>query len=149
MSTSDTTMLPGETIQYEGKMHPVVFVKGLITALFAVLFIHARGCEWFDHFLFGLAAFFLFIAYVNFTTSRFIVTNKRVIISWTGQTDASLDLFYAQIESVRVDQGIFGSIGNFGKVIVRGTGGTTEGFKFIAAPLNLRHQIHKVTAQHT
>jgi len=51
-----------------------------------------------------------------------------------------------KIESILVDQGLWGRMLDYGTVTVRGTGGTYEPFPYVAHALQLRRQVQEQIA---
>lgn len=147
MRANDAQLLPGEEVRYEGKLHPYIFVKGLLIAGLGFAFMHTKGASGFDHFLFGSAAFILVLNLIAFTKSRFVVTNKRLIMNAGWLKPESHDFLYDQIESVSIEQGIVGNVANFGQVVVRGAGTTPVGFTCVSAPKEFRRQFQIVNTQ--
>ena len=71
-------------------------------------------------------------------TDEFAITNKRVIMK-TGLISRNVfEMTLAHIESINVDQSIMGRIFDYGTVIIVGSGGTSESFANIAAPVRFR-----------
>ncbi|MGM0422330.1 MAG: PH domain-containing protein [Pseudomonadota bacterium] len=76
-------------------------------------------------------------------TTEFAVTNKKVIAKQGFISRKTVELNLSKVESLSVDQGIFGRIFNFGKVVVRGTGGVQAPFSYIADPMGLRKAVNE------
>jgi hypothetical protein len=53
-------------------------------------------------------------------------------------------LFISKIESIGVDQGLFGRMLDYGTITIRGTGGFEEPFEWIANPLLFRSWIQRL-----
>ena len=104
----------GETVEYETTYHWIIFVS--IRALFT-LFIAPLIDRW---------------------TDEFAITNKRVVIKTGLISRKTVEMNLSKIESVNVDQSIFGRLFGFGSIQIIGTGGTKEEFKNIASPLKFR-----------
>jgi uncharacterized membrane protein YdbT with pleckstrin-like domain len=84
-------------------------------------------------------------SYINYTSSEFGVTNRRVLIKVGFVRRRSLELFLQKLEGIGVDQGILGRIFGYGTITVTGTGGTKEVFRAIAAPLEFRRMVQQQT----
>ena len=56
----------------------------------------------------------------------------------------TFEMFISKIESVAVTQGMFGKMLDYGTVEIRGTGGSSESFATIVAPLHFRDAIQLV-----
>jgi uncharacterized membrane protein YdbT with pleckstrin-like domain len=78
--------------------------------------------------------------------AEFAVTNRRVILKDGILRRRTLEMFLEKIESVGVDQTIWGRILNYGTITVQGTGGTHEPFHNISHPLEFRHHVQECQA---
>lgn len=86
----------------------------------------------------------LLSAAVAVKTSELVITDRRVIIKVGFIRRHTFEMFISKIESVGVFQGMMGRIFNYGTVEIRGTGGSSESFATIAAPLQFRDAIQLV-----
>ena len=135
----ENNLLPGEAIVYWARLHPIIF---LTPALLALLGLAAFAVGWIPAASILLVAMILAISrYIRLVTSEFAVTNKRVLIKTGLIRRHTLELLLEKVETVGVDQGIFGRILNYGAIIVIGTGGTKELFPGIAKPLEFRKAV--------
>lgn len=111
-----SNLISGEEVIYEAQLHWIIFVS--LRAIFT-----------------------LFIApLIDFLTSEFAITNKRVIIKVGFISRRTLEINLQKIESISVDQTILGRILDYGNIVVIGTGGTKEPFSNISAPMEFRRQ---------
>jgi len=83
----------------------------------------------------------LLISYIRQRTSEFAVTDKRVIIKLGWLSRRTIEINMSRVESVQVDQDIFGRFLNYGTITVIGTGGTKEPFTLIDDPLAFRRAV--------
>lgn len=74
-------------------------------------------------------------------STELAVTNRRIIHKRGFIQRHTIEMSRSQVESVDVDQGIFGRLLNYGDIVVHGTGTTPEPFRFIADPLRFRSAI--------
>jgi uncharacterized membrane protein YdbT with pleckstrin-like domain len=79
-----------------------------------------------------------FPPYIQYITSEFGVTNRRVIIKRGLIRRKSLEVLLNMIEGIQVDQSVLGRILGFGSIVVIGAGGTKDLFHNISAPLEFR-----------
>jgi uncharacterized membrane protein YdbT with pleckstrin-like domain len=79
-------------------------------------------------------------ALITYLTTEMAVTSRRVIAKRGFIRRTALDLNHARVESVQINQGIFGRIFNSGTVVIRGTGGTNSSFPGISNPMEFRRQ---------
>ncbi len=73
------------------------------------------------------------------------VSHKRVLIKTGLFSRKSIEVLLPKVESIGVDEYVFGRMLGYGSVIVRGTGGTFETFDRIARPDELRRQVRQQT----
>lgn len=92
------------------------------------------------------AIFTLFIApVVDRYTDEFAVTNRRVIVKTGLISRKTLEMNLSKIESVNVDQSIFGRLLGYGTITIIGTGGTRESFPNISKPLLFRKKFQELS----
>ena len=117
----DNNLVGGEKVEYEAFYHWIIFCN--LTAILT-----------------------LFIAPLIWKyTDEFAITNKRVIIKTGLISRRTLEMNLSKIESVKVDQGIFGRILGYGTIVICGTGGTREGFPKIKKPLEFRKKFQELS----
>src|SRR5260221_134503 len=88
----------------------------------------------------------LFIApLIDRAFSEFAITNRRVIIKVGFISRKTLEMNLSKIESVNVDQGIWGRMLGYGTITIIGTGGTKETFGNISGPLEFRRQFQQTS----
>jgi hypothetical protein len=83
-------------------------------------------------------------AIVTVRTSELVITDRRVLIKVGFIQRHTFEMFISKIESVAVFQSMLGRLFNYGTVTIRGTGGSSESFTTIAAPLQFRDAIQLV-----
>ena len=106
--------------------------------------VHTTNLHW-RIYLTLRAIFTLWIApFIQQATSEFAITNKRIIIKIGLIARRTLEMNLNKIETVNVDQSIFGRILGFGKITVIGTGGTREVFNNISKPIKFRKAFQQV-----
>jgi len=93
--------------------------------------------------LIAIAAITGVLQYLNLRVADFALTNRRVLAKQGFIRRRSLELFLTQIESVAINQGIFGRIFDWGTLVVAGTGGTREAFNGLSAPLQFRKKLQE------
>jgi uncharacterized membrane protein YdbT with pleckstrin-like domain len=136
-----------ESIIYLGKLHWVIFLWPLICFIVAILFFIGGGDTVAVGGLFVLVALVTGIAsLINYTTSEFGITNKRVILKVGFIRRNSLEVLLNKVEGVQVNQSILGRIFGYGSITVSGTGGTKDPFHKINAPLEFRKKVQEQIA---
>ncbi len=159
MSYIEKNLISGETVVFRARLHWIVLAKPvLIACVFAALGItlliaHFAGHASRDssvHYTIVAGVVCLLIAVIpviSGTTRRssaeFAVTNKRVILKAGVFQVRTLELFLNKIESVSVDQTLWGRILGYGSIVIHGTGGSAEPFHLISHPLEFRHQVQQ------
>jgi uncharacterized membrane protein YdbT with pleckstrin-like domain len=118
----DNNLIPGEKVVYETSYHWIIFfsLKGLFT-----LFIAPALERWSD---------------------EFVITDKRVVVKTGLISRKTLEMNLNKIETVNVDQSIFGRIFGYGTISIVGTGGTRETFPYIAKPIEFRKKFIEASA---
>src|ERR1700676_4527576 len=145
MSYVDNSLLPNEQVHFRTRLHPIIFLLPLLCVIVSVILAIAGSS--------GGAGFFLVLAlaigllqYIDFATSEFAVTDKRVIIKVGFIRRRTLEMLLQKVESIAVNQGILGRIFGYGNITVTGTGATHELFKNISGPLEFRRAVQAQTA---
>lgn len=110
----ETNLIRGEVVSYEAKPHWILFLS------------------WRSILTMGM------LPLIEYWTSEFAVTNKRLIMKMGWMSRRILELNLHKIESVNVDQPLLGRLLGYGTITVIGTGGTRETFERIAHPLAFR-----------
>jgi uncharacterized membrane protein YdbT with pleckstrin-like domain len=87
---------------------------------------------------FGLGLVFLVIAYVRYKSVELALTTKRVIVKHGFVRRQTVEINLNKIESIQVEQGLFGRLFNFGTLIVSGTGTSHAPLAGIAEPMGFR-----------
>jgi len=147
MSYIEKNLMNGESLVYRTKLHWVVFLWPIIWFVLAIVFFRSGGAGIEAGSLFILIAILTGVAsFINFTTSEFGITNKRVIIKVGFISRNSLEILLNKVEGIQVNQNILGRILGFGSIIVSGTGGTKDPFHEIDAPLEFRKRVQEQIA---
>ena len=140
MAYVDSSLLPDEQIVYKATLHWTIFWQcwviiliGIVSLIFQPI---VGGLIIFVGLLVGLRKF------IEYKTSEFAVTTKRVIIKVGVFRRRTLELLLRQVEAISVEQTVLGRMLGYGSVTLTGTGGVREVFHNILSPLEFRRQIH-------
>jgi len=115
-------LIKGETVEYETHLH------------------------WKIYFTFsGLFTLFIY-PYIRQITNEFVITNKRVVVKRGLVSRYTFEMNLNKIETVNVDQSIWGRIFGFGTITIVGTGGTREVVDSISKPLEFRRKFQEVSS---
>ncbi len=157
MGYVEQNLNPGERILYTTHLHWIVLFRSIfVDTLFsaaglALIFwgIAGKHPEHGEAQVAGIAGLLLLlagnvilaIAAVRRNATEMAVTDKRVIIKVGVLTKRTVEVFLSKVESVAVEQTLWGRMMGFGSISVRGTGGTNEPFSHVANPLEFRRQV--------
>ncbi len=137
MGYIDKNLVNGEHIVYKTTKHWTVFFWPL---LFILLLFYRYG-------LVGvpilLALVWLLPTFIDFLTSEFGLTNRRIVIKSGFVKRLSLETFLDKIEGVSVQQGVWGRILGYGTITFIGIGGTKNSFRRISKPLELARKVQE------
>ena len=161
MGYIDQNLISGEQVAYRSTWHWVVLLRSIIvTVVLAVLgvvmLVEASNVQGDQNRgavkILGLVAIALGVldlvaAMIRRSGAEFAVTNKRVIFKTGLMKRSSEEIFLSKIESVTVNEGLWGRALNYGTINVRGTGGTLEPFHKIAHAQEFRRQIQEQISQ--
>jgi uncharacterized membrane protein YdbT with pleckstrin-like domain len=148
MSYVQRVLQPGEQVRHISSIHWIVYWPGVVVALLAV------GAYWLSdtrllpgfwrytaYALAVVAAVLLIQQWFQWWVTEIAVTNRRVVYKNGLIRRETNEMNMDKVESVQIDQSIFGRMLDYGNVTILGTG---EGFKTlrtIASPIELRNSI--------
>ncbi len=131
MSYIDESLVPGETVLHRARIswwsQFGLIVLGIVLLVVVV----------------GL--FFLFAAWMRVHSTELAITNKRVIAKFGFIKRNTVEINLSKVEAVRVEQGVWGRLLNFGTILITGTGGSIEPLPNIADPLVFRRKFMEAT----
>ena len=160
MSYIDKDLAPGENLVYETKCHWIVMlwpiVGGILLGFVGFVLLASgwmgtkKGGSYPEMIFLGIAALVGAVALIGGgiirrAATEVAVSNKRVLIKRGLFSQRSIEVLLPKVESIGVDESLFGRMLGYGTVIVRGTGGTFETFDKIAHPNELRRQVQRQT----
>ena len=143
---------PGETVVYATKLHWIIYWPAILLLIICIIL---AGAAWYmaDNsnvsLALGIAAVIFallalssaFRAFIHWATTELAVTDRRVIYKTGLIARHTIEMNRRQVESVDVDQSIFGRMIGYGTLIIRGTGGSLEPMHRIDNPLTFRTYI--------
>ena len=160
MSYVDKNLMTAEHVVYRTKRHWIIFAQPLFFLLLGLSFLlvlatrssdetASPGVAWI---LAGAAVICWMIALwtgipslIDWFTSEFGVTNRRVIVKVGWIRRRALETLLMKVEGIQVEQSIWGRVLNYGTITITGTGGSREPFDRIAAPLEFRRKVQEQT----
>lgn len=146
MGYIEDNLMSGERVVYRAKLHWAIFLKPIIFAVIAFIFFAVKETAPIGIVFFLVAIIWGLATFITFKTSEFGVTNKRVLIKVGWIRRNSLETLLTKVEGIQVNQGILGRILNYGTIIIKGTGGTSNPFHKIKAPLEFRIKVQEQIA---
>jgi uncharacterized membrane protein YdbT with pleckstrin-like domain len=132
VSYIEQSLSAGERVEGLFKLHWFAWVP---MVMWIILGVPTLGLTW-------------FIALYEFLRLKFIeqgVTNKRVILKRGIISRKTEEMKLSSIETVEIDQGIFGRIFGYGTVKITGRGISNLLFKRIDDPMSVKRQIESVS----
>ncbi len=145
MGYIEDSLMQGEKIIYEAKLHYFMYWKPVVLAILAivVLFLPIEDAMKWKLICSGILLLLAIIwAFVVNNGKRYIVTNKRVIEKTGIIRRQSVELMLRKCESVQVNQSIAGRIFGYGDVIVT-TGEDSSVYEYIWHPVKFSTQINQ------
>ena len=118
------TLIKDEKVIYEGKVS-VWAMAPLIILGFVFLFV-------------GIGLLFWLAAFIQYKTTELAFTNKRVIAKFGFISRRTVELNLVKVESMQVNQSIFGRIFNYGTLIISGAGNPQGPIPGIDSPMEFR-----------
>ena len=88
---------------------------------------------------------FLVMAWVRVRSTEIAITNKRIIAKFGFIKRHTVEINLDKVESLRVEQGLWGRFLNFGTIYVSGAGSAVAPFPDIADPLVFRRKFMEAT----
>lgn len=121
----ESALTKGEQVIYQGKVSVWTLVP---LVLLGFIFLAA----------YGLGLLFWAAAAIRYFTTELAITNKRVIAKFGLISRSTIEINLQKIESIQVNQGIFGRIFDFGSIVVSGAGNPQAPIPGISSPLKFR-----------
>ena len=142
---------PGETVKHIGQLHWILhrweILTGALTVIAALLHFSTRhdtgpGPIYYVMLLLLAATIVLFIrSWVIRATTEIVVTDRRIIHKVGLISRHTQEINITKVETVDVNQSLWGRMVDYGSVSIIGTGGSWEPLRHIASPLQLRNAI--------
>ena len=154
MSYIHKSLLDDEKIIYLTRRHKIIFTYPVIWLLLAAILF---GIKWvfvfkpeinfslsiFSGIFLAVALIHALVVWINYLCAEFGITNQRVIVKEGFLKRKTIEVFLKSVESVQVNQSIWGRFLNFGNVVVSGTGGASDPLNMIRNPLDFKKQVQQ------
>jgi uncharacterized membrane protein YdbT with pleckstrin-like domain len=128
-----------EQVAYEAHLHPIILGPPVVLFVGGIVAIFVNPLAAIALLLFSIVA--IVSAYWKLSTTRIVVTTRRVIYRTGVIGRRTIEMNKDKIESIDVSQSVLGRLFDFGSVTVKGTGGGIEAIQNVAAPFALRHRV--------
>ncbi|MBA3661620.1 MAG: PH domain-containing protein [Gammaproteobacteria bacterium] len=152
MTYLDRNLIAGEEILFRTKKHHIIFF---------LPFVWFCLCFYFTYFMWQnpilaklifvpwtMAALFFSYVLLEYFTSEFAVTNKRVMMREGFFYRHTTEMRLATISQVNVEQSLLGQLLNYGIVAINAFG-ATDAFSLIAKPFVFQKTVHEQLDQLT
>ena len=88
---------------------------------------------------------FLVWAWIRVRSTELAITNRRIIAKFGFVKRHTVEINLEKVESLRVEQGVWGRILNFGTIFISGSGSSVAPIPNIADPLVFRRKFMEAT----
>jgi uncharacterized membrane protein YdbT with pleckstrin-like domain len=148
MSYVAKVLQPGEHVIHVGRLHWIMYLPAIIVLVIGLAALAIPSTS--DNrvviysisgVLVLIAALSAFRAWFRQFTTEIAVTDRRIIYKTGFIARRTAEMNMHRVETVAVEQGIFGRVLNYGTVHIRGTGAGIENLTMVADPLRLRSTI--------
>ena len=154
MSYTEKVLRPEETLRFTGRVHWIVYLPGVVLVVLGI--IGAIVLRRFDPepssgfgipslVALGIGLVFggisLIGAWWRRLTVEVTVTDHRIIYKRGFIRRHTFEMNMSKVESVHVNQSMFGRILDYGDIVVRGTGSSFEPLRLIGAPIEFRNRV--------
>jgi len=149
MGYVDNVLQPGERVLYVARISRVLYLPAIsLWVVAGALIFFVNNPPEIRVFvviaavlIFALGALSFLRAWFHRVTTEIAVTDRRVIYKRGLVRRYTVEMHMDKVESVDVDQSVWGRLLNYGDVIVHGTGVGLEPLTMVDHPLELRNHI--------
>lgn len=159
MSYLKASLVPGETVVYQTRLHWIVMLRHILLgvlllagsgALLSYLLHQPRSGNSSEHLMEGGAAALLvcgiaaiLVGVVRRNATEMAVTTRRVVVKQGLVNRKTIEMLLNKIETIEISEPMAGRMLCYGSITIVGTGGTTEPFHKIAHPLQFRGEVQQ------
>ena len=163
MSYIEASLVPGETVVYQTRLHWVVMLRHILLgllllagagALLSYLLHQPRSGSTNEHLAEGGVAALLVCSIaamiagmVRRNATEMAVTTRRVVVKQGLMNRKTVEMLLNKIETIEVNEPMIGRMLGYGSITMIGTGGTSEPFHKIAHPLQFRGAVQQELEQ--
>lgn len=155
----ESVLLPGEALEFAGRLHWVIFLPGLCSAIGGSL-LCILPPDWFTVLLYGplvkeLHNYLLFTglsmvgggvlmlshAYLRLISTELAITNRRVIAKTGFISRNTFEIMLGRVEGANIEQSVWGRVLGYGSIFVHGTGGGVTPIDHVVEPLTFKKNL--------
>ena len=138
----------GEDVIRIAKIHPGIYWKTVIVAIFALLLFITPPLQPLG-FLLGVVALIMFLLATLYRHFLLLaLTNKRVFLRHGIIRVDMIQIRHSRVESVETERTIMGGILGYAAVVIYGTGSRRTAIPFISDALEFRNELDEFIAQY-
>ncbi|HLJ78450.1 MAG TPA: PH domain-containing protein [Acidobacteriaceae bacterium] len=157
MGYIDKTLVPGEHVVYETRLHWFVMLGHFVIGLALIgigIFLAVYADEHQEMTAGSLHAFYwgalaaaaigiavLIAGSIRRNATEMAVTNRRVLIKTGLASRRTIEMLLNKVETIEVEEPGLGRIFGYGSIVIVGTGGTSEPFHKMAHPIEFRNRV--------
>jgi uncharacterized membrane protein YdbT with pleckstrin-like domain len=152
MSYLQNVLQPGEALRHVGRLHWIIYVRGLVLFALAIAGYVALADEsaygGLNIVLLGVVGLVMLASLMSLSAAllrrwgtEIAVTSRRVILKRGVIARHTIEMNLDKVESVDVNQSVLGRFLDYGDVTVHGTGAGLEPVRSVAAPLDFRNKV--------
>jgi uncharacterized membrane protein YdbT with pleckstrin-like domain len=123
-----STLTPRERIIYEAHLSMWSMAFAIVLGIATLVF-------------YGFGLLLLLAVFVRYRSTEMAITNKRVVAKFGFIKRRTIELSLAKVESVQVEQGVFGRIFGYGTLVVSGAGVPSAPIAGISNPMVFRSMV--------
>ncbi len=155
----ESVLLKGETLEYAGQLHWIIFMGGLVSAISGTilcLLTPATLNTWLplalmnelhNYILYtgvalvGSGVLMLGHSYLRMISTELVITNRRVICKTGFVSRNTFEIMLSRVEGANIDQTAWGRVFKYGSIYVHGTGGGITPIDHVANPLQFKRAL--------
>jgi len=159
MSYLEASLVPGETVVYQTRLHWLVMLRHILLGLLLFAGAGALLSYFSNHpglsntnahlteggaaalLVCGIAA--IIAGMVRRNATEMAVTTRRVVVKQGLVSRKTIEMLLNKIETIEVSEPMVGRMLGYGSITIVGTGGTSEPFHKIAHPLQFRGAVQQ------
>ena len=140
MNKFDKETLRSETVMYSAKLHWITYIGSVVIAMAAVFTFILQ--HWNAGIVFIVITCFKGVSsFVNYKNSKFILTDKRLIMRTGIFNKKFLDFMREEIKDIQINQSFLAKLVDYGEVTVIDRNDGKHPFSNIANPMEFRQQV--------